>query len=189
MRSVQEYYGYDWSIIVGGYTVRGISRRRVYRTEQQAILLSDQIRTRILHDFIESGKVSPLSSLPSEKELGERYGVSRVTIRAAIRSLRDQGMLSVRNGVGAVVLPPIIHQAQPPMVTYDMDRLASIDTFAIEAGGDWNIDAAAEHAFAIAAGSPSDERLERFGHARDARELLAGEISLQDTAADDALER
>lgn len=90
--------------------------------------LSDEIAQRISDEYIMNEKIAPGSLLPSESELCTIYGVSRVTIRAAIRSIWDQGLISVRNGVGAVVLP------RAKEVRHGLDRLASIDTFARETG-------------------------------------------------------
>ena len=90
--------------------------------------LADDVGDLLLHDFIVSGRVPAGGLLPSENELSRRYGVSRPTVRSAIRSLREHGLVSVRNGVGAIVLPP------SPVMTHGLDRLASIDTFAREAG-------------------------------------------------------
>lgn len=75
-----------------------------------------------------SGHTPAGQLLPSESEFCDIYKVSRVTIRAAVRSLWDHGLISVRNGVGAVVLP---HAKE---VRHGLDRLASIDTFARETG-------------------------------------------------------
>lgn len=44
------------------------------------------------------GDLQPDDKLPSEKELGEIFGVSRVTVREAIRSLEQFGMIEVRQG-------------------------------------------------------------------------------------------
>lgn len=52
---------------------------------------------------IEEGKYPPSSTLPSEKELTERYSVSRQTVRQALRILRDQGLISSHAGVGTLV--------------------------------------------------------------------------------------
>lgn len=90
--------------------------------------LSDEVAQRISDDYIMSEKTPAGSLLPSESELCDIYGVSRVTIRAAVRSLWDHGLISVRNGVGAVVLP------RAKEVRHGLDRLASIDTFARETG-------------------------------------------------------
>ena len=44
------------------------------------------------------GDLQPDDKLPSEKELGEIFGVSRVTVREAIRSLEQFGVIGVRQG-------------------------------------------------------------------------------------------
>jgi DNA-binding GntR family transcriptional regulator len=90
--------------------------------------LSDDVSRRIAEDYIASRKVAAGDLLPSEAEMCAIYGVSRITVRAAIRSLWDHGLISVRNGVGAIVLP------RANEVTHGLDRLASIDTFARQAG-------------------------------------------------------
>jgi GntR family transcriptional regulator len=91
--------------------------------------LADDVSDLIAREFVLSGVVAPGELLPSEKELADRYGVSRVTIRASIRTLREAGLISVRHGVGSVVLP------RSSVLMYGLDRLCSFETFAIEAGG------------------------------------------------------
>jgi DNA-binding FadR family transcriptional regulator len=44
------------------------------------------------------GDLKPNDKLPSEKELGQIFGVSRVTVREAIRSLEQFGAIEVRQG-------------------------------------------------------------------------------------------
>jgi GntR family transcriptional regulator, transcriptional repressor for pyruvate dehydrogenase complex len=44
------------------------------------------------------GDLQPDDKLPSEKELGEIFGVSRVTVREAVRSLEQFGVIGVRQG-------------------------------------------------------------------------------------------
>src|SRR3954468_4913323 len=58
-----------------------LERRPVY--EQVA----DRLREAIL-----SGELEPGSALPPERELCERYGVGRTTIREALRSLQTRGL-------------------------------------------------------------------------------------------------
>lgn len=53
-----------------------------------------------------SGRYRPGSVLPSEPELGERFGFSRIVIREAIKSLVAKGMLEVSRRVGTLVLEP-----------------------------------------------------------------------------------
>lgn len=51
--------------------------------------------------LIESGEFPPGSRLPGERDLAERYGVSRVTIREAEIALEAQGWISIKTGSGA----------------------------------------------------------------------------------------
>lgn len=60
------------------------------------------LRERILKD-IASGKYPVGSLLPTEKELSERYDVSRHTVREATRELADSGQISRQPGRGTVV--------------------------------------------------------------------------------------
>jgi len=54
-------------------------------------------------DKIASGAYPVGSLLPTEAELGLRFGVSRYTVRQAILHLRNQGLVSARKGVGTRV--------------------------------------------------------------------------------------
>ncbi|WP_055507108.1 FadR/GntR family transcriptional regulator [Nonomuraea pusilla] len=47
---------------------------------------------------IKLGVVAPGEKLPPERELAARLGISRVTLREAIRALQDSGYLDVRRG-------------------------------------------------------------------------------------------
>ncbi len=49
-------------------------------------------------ESITSGELKVTQKLPSEKELGKIFGVSRVTVREAIRSLEQSGVIEVRQG-------------------------------------------------------------------------------------------
>ncbi|MFI6241886.1 GntR family transcriptional regulator [Micromonospora sp. NPDC050795] len=47
----------------------------------------------LLTKKIESGKLKPRQPLPSEAHLQQEYGVARGTVRAAIRLLRERGLV------------------------------------------------------------------------------------------------
>lgn len=64
--------------------------------------LSDQVADMILERILMSAS-RPGDRLPSERELGEQFGVSRTVIREATRSLSARGIIDVRTGVGLVV--------------------------------------------------------------------------------------
>ncbi len=61
---------------------------------------------RALREDIASGVYPVGSQLPTEVALCERYGVSRHTVREALRLLRDDGLVTSRRGAGTVVIPP-----------------------------------------------------------------------------------
>lgn len=52
---------------------------------------------------IRAGKYAPGDLLPSEPELTRRFGVSRHTIRAALRSLYEKGLVVSQRGRGTIV--------------------------------------------------------------------------------------
>lgn len=58
-------------------------------------------------DFIEGqirdGKLAPGSRLPAEREMAQRYGVAYLTIRRAVKDLRDRGLLVSVVGRGTYV--------------------------------------------------------------------------------------
>lgn len=55
---------------------------------------------------IVNGHVAPGASLPSERELSERFGVSRLVVRQAIHRLADMGLVRVRQGGATLVVNP-----------------------------------------------------------------------------------
>lgn len=60
----------------------------------------------LLRDQIQSGELNPGDRLPSERELSERHGISRMTVRQALAFLTRDGDLVVRPGVGTFVAEP-----------------------------------------------------------------------------------
>jgi GntR family transcriptional regulator len=56
-----------------------------------------------LRQMIDSGEINPGSPVPSERELSEEYGVSRMTARQALRSLRQDGLVYRERGIGTIV--------------------------------------------------------------------------------------
>ena len=52
------------------------------------------------------GEMAPGQSLPSEGDLAERFGVSRLTVREAVKMLAGRGLLDVGRGRRAIVIEP-----------------------------------------------------------------------------------
>jgi GntR family transcriptional regulator len=60
----------------------------------------------LLRDKIDRKELSVNDKLPSERELVEMYGVSRITVRQAIKDLENLGLLQTRAGKGIYVTEP-----------------------------------------------------------------------------------
>lgn len=58
----------------------------------------------ILRDQIENGVYLPGTSIPSENELSEKYGVNRLTVRTAIEQLIKEGIVKPFQGKGVYVM-------------------------------------------------------------------------------------
>jgi GntR family transcriptional repressor for pyruvate dehydrogenase complex len=61
--------------------------------------LSDKVATLML-DTIVAHELKPGDRLPSERQLGEQFGVSRTVVREAVRSLVAKGVIESRSGSG-----------------------------------------------------------------------------------------
>ncbi len=83
--------------------LEAIPRSRVYQAVAQ------QIQDRILT------QLSPGDRLPSERDLAHLLGVSRSSVREAVHSLQLLGLLETRQGVGTVVLDPLLRCGVDPM--------------------------------------------------------------------------
>ena len=66
-------------------------------------LLGEQIEKAIL-EYIRENSLKEGDKLPSEAEFCEIFGVSRSTVREAVRSLVIKGVLAVRRGSGTFIL-------------------------------------------------------------------------------------
>lgn len=91
-------------------------RRAVYRPVRQGNALEDTVAR--LVQTVRLGVIAPGESLPSERELAALYGVSRDTVREAIRELSDAGYLESRRGRygGTFIADPPPRPTSPPRV-------------------------------------------------------------------------
>ncbi|MBA2626126.1 MAG: GntR family transcriptional regulator, partial [Acidimicrobiia bacterium] len=63
--------------------------------------------------------------LPSEADLSGAYDASRVTVRKALESLRDEGLVVSRQGMGWLVAPTLVRQALGRLTTVEAQLSAS----------------------------------------------------------------
>lgn len=75
------------------------SSRRMFPQVAREPRLSDKVADLLL-ESITRGEVKPGERLPSERALGEQFGVSRTVIREAVRALVAKGVIEVRTGSG-----------------------------------------------------------------------------------------
>lgn len=94
-----------------------MAEQRLYQS------VANQIRA-----MIESGEFPAGSRLPGERDLAERLGVSRVTIREAEIALEAQGWISIRTGSGVYVLQqrPAGAAALPDVTAFDLTAARAI---------------------------------------------------------------
>ncbi|MEX1018025.1 MAG: GntR family transcriptional regulator [Litorilinea sp.] len=85
--------------------------------------LAEHIRVQI-----QSGKLRPGDRLPSERDLSQQAGVSRMTARQALAYLARAGLLHVRHGIGAFIAEP--------KVAYPILHLRSFTESMAQAGKD-----------------------------------------------------
>ena len=81
-----------------------------------------QLRKRIA-EAIDSGILPGGAALPSEREIGSLTGLSRVTVRKAIRSLAESGAVVQRQGSGSFVTGqgPRLQQSLSHLTSYSED--------------------------------------------------------------------
>lgn len=83
--------------------------------------IADELRRRVSDGTYAAGRL-----LPSEADLGAEFDASRVTIRRALESLRDEGLVDARQGFGWFVSAAPLRQS--------LGRLATIEAQLAEGG-------------------------------------------------------
>ena len=85
--------------------------------------LYEQIKDNIIGD-IQSGRYQPGARIPSERDLSEQLGVSRLTVNRAIKELVQAGILHVQIGKGTFI-SPITHNQTLDMLTGFTEEMRS----------------------------------------------------------------
>lgn len=90
-----------------------------------------------VRDLVGSGDLRPLDRVPSESELSERFGVSRMTARKSLDRLVDEGLLFRRPGKGTFVAPQKIEHGVSTKLSFSAAMKAlglQHDTSVLQAG-------------------------------------------------------
>lgn len=74
--------------------------------------LAERVAERLFQHLLDE-KTAPGTKLPNEYELANRFGVSRGTIREAVRLLASRGILRIKHGSGTYVVSLMPLQVDP----------------------------------------------------------------------------
>lgn len=74
----------------------------------KSAMLADSTAQRIMKMIEEENRFSPEDKLPNENDLAQELGVSRSTLREAVKILTTNGVLEIRRGKGTFVTSNIV---------------------------------------------------------------------------------
>lgn len=93
--------------------------------------LSDQIADQ-LEGMIADGTLQPGERLPAERQLAERLGISRPSLREAIQKLASKGLMHTRQGGGTYISESLTSSFSDPLLALLKDRPdAEFDTLEV----------------------------------------------------------
>ncbi|MEU7891755.1 GntR family transcriptional regulator [Nonomuraea sp. NPDC049152] len=85
-----------------------------------------------LKDDIAAGRLKPGQALPTEAELGETHGASRLTVRRALSTLREEGVIYTLRPEGSFVGPEDAPRIREP---WPFEKVAAAVAGGIKRGG------------------------------------------------------
>lgn len=77
-----------------------------------------------IKNLIETGGLQPGDAIPSERELGEKFEISRMTVRQAITNLANERILYRVKGKGTFVMEPKLEQSLQGLTSFTEDMKA-----------------------------------------------------------------
>jgi len=78
-----------------------LDAKPVYRTVKTSRLFEQIVQQ--VEDSILKGQLKPGDQLPAERDLAQRFGVSRTAVREAVKTLREKGLVEAYSGRGTFV--------------------------------------------------------------------------------------
>jgi len=82
--------------------------------ELRYLRIADELRERVVR-----GEIGPGQLLPSESQLADEHGASRVTVRKALAHLKRQGIIGSRQGFGWYAVAPPLRQSLRDLTTIE----------------------------------------------------------------------
>src|SRR6266849_1330961 len=82
-------------------TVDSLDAKPVYRTVKTSRLFEQIVQQ--VEDSILKGQLKPGDQLPAERDLAQRFGVSRTAVREAVKTLREKGLVEAYSGRGTFI--------------------------------------------------------------------------------------
>lgn len=98
--------------------LRAVKRKRIYQD------IVAQIRR-----LLDGGRLKPGDQLPSERELSERFQVSRASVREALRTLESMGLVKIKSGEGTYVASSLEALLSPLASAILQQKDAFLDIF------------------------------------------------------------
>lgn len=78
-----------------------LAAKPMYRTVKTSRLYEQIVQQ--VEDSILKGQLKPGDQLPAERDLAQRFGVSRTAVREAVKTLREKGLVEAYSGRGTFV--------------------------------------------------------------------------------------
>src|SRR5208283_207802 len=78
-----------------------LAAKPVYRTVKTSRLYEQIVQQ--VEDSILKGSLKPGDQLPAERDLAQRFGVSRTAVREAVKALREKGLVEAYSGRGTFI--------------------------------------------------------------------------------------
>ena len=88
----------------------------VKKSDHLYLKLSESLAEQIIDGTLPDGTL-----LPSERELCQRHGISRTTVRQALKDLTQKGYIRAIHGKGTMVVRPHIRQELSSIYSFDED--------------------------------------------------------------------
>ena len=85
----------------GSFRISGAGGTAVYKLVRTSRLYEQIVQQ--IEESIVKGELKPGDQLPAERDLAQRFGVSRTAVREAVKALREKGLVEAYSGRGTFI--------------------------------------------------------------------------------------